>query len=191
MSWNERPSWFVWRAELSSGGLRFVLRFLRRRPQRIPRSEGRSELELIAGVIRIVLRAGLRATASLTSAPEARGPIHASHRAGCELPNALPGRSSGGRFHARQRAHAVRTPCARCSVGVDRGGGQSLTPGAYAPIPDRGLGPAIGPHRGRVWRAKSPSADPCLATQLRAEGPGSSNAEGVPTKLWYFYLFTM
>jgi len=55
MSWNERPSWFMCRAELSSGGLRFVLRFLRRRPQRIPRSEGRSELELTAGVIQVVL----------------------------------------------------------------------------------------------------------------------------------------
>ena len=55
MSWDERPSWFLWRAELSSGGLRSVLRFLRRRPQRIPRSEGRSELELIAGVIQVVL----------------------------------------------------------------------------------------------------------------------------------------
>jgi hypothetical protein len=42
-------------SELSSGGLRSVLRFLRRRPQRIPRSEGRSELELIADVIRVVL----------------------------------------------------------------------------------------------------------------------------------------
>jgi hypothetical protein len=39
----------------------------------------------------------------------------------------------------------------------------------------------IDAHRGRAWGAKSPSADPCLATQLRAEGPGSSNAEGVPT----------
>jgi len=55
MSWDERPSWFLWRAELSSGGLRFGLRFLRRRPQRIPRSEGRSEAELIAGVVHIVL----------------------------------------------------------------------------------------------------------------------------------------
>ncbi len=55
MSWNERPSWSAWWAELSSGGLRFVLRFLRRRTQRIPRSEGRSELELIAGVIQVVL----------------------------------------------------------------------------------------------------------------------------------------
>jgi len=50
MSWNERPSWSAWWAELSLGGLRFVLRFLRRRPQRIPRSEGRSEVEFIGGV---------------------------------------------------------------------------------------------------------------------------------------------
>ena len=50
MSWDERPSWSAWWAELSSGGLRFVLRFLRRRPQRIPRSEVRSELELVVGV---------------------------------------------------------------------------------------------------------------------------------------------
>ncbi|MHB8614368.1 MAG: hypothetical protein ACYDAL_18410 [Candidatus Dormibacteraceae bacterium] len=55
MSWNERPSWFMCRAELSSGGLRFGLRFLRRRPQRIPRGEGRREVELIAGVIRAIL----------------------------------------------------------------------------------------------------------------------------------------
>jgi hypothetical protein len=55
MSWNERPSWSASWAELSSGGLRFVLRFLRRRPQRIPRTEGQSELELIAGVIHVVL----------------------------------------------------------------------------------------------------------------------------------------
>ena len=55
MSWDERPSWFVWRAELSSGGLRFVLRFLRRRSQRIPSSEVWSEVEFIAGVIRVVL----------------------------------------------------------------------------------------------------------------------------------------
>ena len=40
---------------------------------------------------------------------------------------------------------------------------------------------AMDAHRGGAWRAKSPSADPCLATRLRAEGPGSSNAEGVPT----------
>src|SRR5487761_1500788 len=55
MSWNERPSWFMCRPELRSGGLRFVLRFLRRRPQRIPRTEGRSELELIAGAVNVVL----------------------------------------------------------------------------------------------------------------------------------------
>jgi hypothetical protein len=55
MSWDERPSWFMCRAELSSGGPRFVLRYLRRRPQRIPRTEGRSELELITGVSRVVL----------------------------------------------------------------------------------------------------------------------------------------
>ena len=58
MSWDERPSWFMWRAELSSGGLRSVLRFLRRRPQRIPRTERRSEVELIAGVIQVVLERG-------------------------------------------------------------------------------------------------------------------------------------
>jgi hypothetical protein len=55
MSWNERLSRFRWWAELSSEGLRFVLRFLRRGPQRIPRSEGRSEPELIAGGIQVVL----------------------------------------------------------------------------------------------------------------------------------------
>src|SRR5487761_418227 len=55
MSWDERPSWFKCRAELSSGGLRSVLRFLRRRPQRIPRSEVRSELEFIGGAVRVVV----------------------------------------------------------------------------------------------------------------------------------------
>jgi hypothetical protein len=55
MSWDERLSWSAWRAELSSGGLRFVLRFLRRRPQRIPRGEGRNEVEFIGGVIHVVL----------------------------------------------------------------------------------------------------------------------------------------
>ena len=54
-------------------------------------------------------RTGLRATALLASAPEARGPIRASHRASCELPNALPGRSSGGVSTLLSR----RTPCAR------------------------------------------------------------------------------
>ena len=58
MSWDERPSWSAWRAELSSGGLRFVLRFLRRRSQRIPRTEGRSELELIRGFSCLVLERG-------------------------------------------------------------------------------------------------------------------------------------
>ena len=58
MSWDERPSWSLWRAELSSGGLRFVLRFLRRRSQRIPRTEGRSELELIRGFSCLVLERG-------------------------------------------------------------------------------------------------------------------------------------
>ena len=84
------------------------------------------------------------------------------------------------RLHARQSAHFVRTPCARCSVGVDRGGGQSPTPSGDAP-PSGSSRLAIDALRGRAWGAKSPSADPCLATQLRAEGPGSSNAEGVPT----------
>jgi hypothetical protein len=84
------------------------------------------------------------------------------------------------RFHARQRAHAVRTPCARCSVCIDRGGGPSPAPASNAPTSGRALGLAIDAYRGLAWRAKSPSADPCLATQLRAEGPGS-NAEGVPT----------
>src|SRR5487761_765834 len=58
MSWDERPSWSLWRAEMRSGGLRFVLRFLRRRSQRIPRSEVRSEVDFIAGVIRVVLERG-------------------------------------------------------------------------------------------------------------------------------------
>jgi len=54
-------------------------------------------------------RAGLSATASLTSAPEAPGRFHTRHRASHALPNALPGRSSGG----VSTLGAVRTPCAR------------------------------------------------------------------------------
>jgi hypothetical protein len=73
----------------------------------------------------------------------------------------------------------VRTQCAGCSVSVDRGGGLSPAPSGNAPTSGR-AGLAIDAHRGRAWRANSPSDDPCLATQLRAEGPGSI-AEGVPT----------
>ena len=61
-----------------------------------------------------------------------------------------------------------------------RGTGHRSVPSGNAPTSGRAR-LAVDVHRGRAWRAKSPSADPCLATQLRAEGPGSSNAEGVPT----------
>ena len=121
-------------------------------------------------------RASPGGAASLTSAPEAPGRFHARHRASHALPNAFPGRSYGGVSTLGSR----RTPCARCSVGVDRGGGQSPAPSGNAPTSGRAR-LAIDAHRCRAWGAKSPSADPCLATQLGAEGPGSSNAEGVPT----------
>ena len=54
-------------------------------------------------------RASPGGAASMTSAPEAPGRFHARHRASHALPNALPGRSSGGVPKLLSR----RTPCAR------------------------------------------------------------------------------
>jgi hypothetical protein len=82
----------------------------------------------------------------------------------------------------------AHTPCARYSVCADCGGGLSPTPDANASTCDRGLGLAIGLSRIRVWRTRSPSADPCIATRLRTEGPGSSNAEGVLTSVLVLLL---
>ena len=177
MSWDERPSWFVWRAELSSGGPRFVLRFLRRRPQRIPRTEDRSELELIAGVVHVVLERVcvrrhhcLRLPKPIADSMQAIDPaLRCPTFFLGDRPVAFPRLSVGAR-----RVHAARY----ASTGA---GGRSPAPAGNAPTPPRAWGLAIGARRGRAWRAKSPSADPCIATQLRAEGPGSSNAEGVPT----------
>ena len=180
MSWDERPSWSTWWAELSSGrpALRPSLPEAQAAANPQKRRPERSRVHQRLHPRR--RRAGLGATASLTSAPEAPGRFHASHRAR----RAVAERSSWAivrwRFYARQSAHAVRTLCARCSASTDCGGGQSPAPSGNAPTSGRAR-LAIDAHRGRAWRAKSPSADPCLATQLRAEGPGSSNAEGVPT----------
>jgi hypothetical protein len=112
MSWDERPSWWVRQAELSSGGPRFVLRFLRRRPQRIPRTEGRSELELIAGGVRVPLeRVCVRRHHWLRLPKPMADSMHAIEPA-VRCPTLFlgdrPVASSRSSVGAR-RAHAVRT----------------------------------------------------------------------------------